>query len=311
MSPAPARVLRSTAVLVLAAGVGVPTADAGPTARTSAVVTACVAKKTGAMRLRQKGKKCTRRERKLKLYAAPGEVGPRGEPGPAGPPGVPGDPGAAGPNGSPDTGQDILGKLLGVDGAGSGLDADLFGGLATSAFQRRGASTACPAGEYVSSLAATGDVVCAADANTTYTAGTGLSLTAGQFAVNPAYVKATCPSVANFTDNTVVWTGTVCMVKGIDNFDTGWGQYMNDCATGFYGPRGRLPTYAELIAAAKQGLISLVIGEHTADTAGDDNVIYINSVDTNNADGVRASNTVSGTAGRCVFAPRQAQLGNP
>ena len=37
----------------------------------------------------------------------------------------------------------------------------------------------------------------------------------------------------------------------------------------FYGPAGRLPTYAELIAAAKLGLVTLTLNEHTADSAGE------------------------------------------
>lgn len=70
----------------------------------------------------------------------PGPPG-TGAPGPAGPPGadstVPGPPGATGPagaSGSPDTAAQVLAKLITVDGAGSGLDADLLDGKDSTAF---------------------------------------------------------------------------------------------------------------------------------------------------------------------------------
>lgn len=51
---------------------------------------------------------------------------PQGEQGPPGPPG------------SPDTGAQILGKLSGVDGSGSGLDADNLDGLSSGGFVKVG-----------------------------------------------------------------------------------------------------------------------------------------------------------------------------
>jgi hypothetical protein len=48
---------------------------------------------------------------------------------PEGPQGPRGPQGPAGSDGSPDTGAQILGKLAGVDGAGSGLDADTIDGV--------------------------------------------------------------------------------------------------------------------------------------------------------------------------------------
>lgn len=56
-----------------------------------------------------------------------------GPPGPAGPAGPTGPPG---PAGSPDTGAQVLGKLLDVDGPSSQLDADLLDGLDSSTFAR-------------------------------------------------------------------------------------------------------------------------------------------------------------------------------
>jgi hypothetical protein len=102
-----------------------------------------------------------------------GPQGPKGDPGPQGPKGD------QGPPGSPDTPQQVLDKLKTVDGAGSGLDADLFGGLALTAFQRRVTGT-CGAGQYVQAVDAAGGVSCGTDANsggdiTAVTAGTGLT----------------------------------------------------------------------------------------------------------------------------------------
>ena len=81
--------------------------------------------------------------------------------------------------GSPDAPADVLEKLLQVDGAGSGLDADLFGGFAASDYQRRVTGT-CPAGQYLQAVDAAGGVSCGTDADgggdiTAVTAGTGLT----------------------------------------------------------------------------------------------------------------------------------------
>ena len=58
---------------------------------------------------------------------APGQL-PAGERGPEGPPGDPGPPG------SPDTPQQVLDKVKGVDGSGSGLDSDLLDGQSAADF---------------------------------------------------------------------------------------------------------------------------------------------------------------------------------
>ncbi len=64
---------------------------------------------------------------------ARGEI-PAGATGPQGPAGPTGATGPQGPAGSPDTAAQILAKLLTVDGAGSGLDADTVDGVGASAF---------------------------------------------------------------------------------------------------------------------------------------------------------------------------------
>ena len=66
-----------------------------------------------------------------------GPTGPPGATGPAGPAGrigATGPQGPAGTDGSPDTAAQVLAKLVTVDGASSGLDADLLDGAHASAF---------------------------------------------------------------------------------------------------------------------------------------------------------------------------------
>jgi hypothetical protein len=68
---------------------------------------------------------------------ASGQSGPQGPAGPAGPTGLTGPAGANGANGvdgSPDTAAQVLTKIKTVDGAGSGLDADLLDGHDTAYF---------------------------------------------------------------------------------------------------------------------------------------------------------------------------------
>ncbi len=64
-----------------------------------------------------------------------GPQGPQGEQGPRGPAGV------AGGDGSPDTPEQVKDKLVQVDGAGSGVDADRLDGLNSSAFMRTDRNT--------------------------------------------------------------------------------------------------------------------------------------------------------------------------
>ena len=74
------------------------------------------------------------------IQGSPGLTGPQGPPGPTGATGTtgvqgpPGPQGPTGPAGSPDTAAQVLAKLVTVDGAGSGLDADLLDGQHAAAF---------------------------------------------------------------------------------------------------------------------------------------------------------------------------------
>ena len=402
----------------------IPAAEAAPTATAAAVVKACVKKKGGAMRLLTKGTKCRKSETLLNLYAAPGEVGPQGPAGapgetgaqgpagaqgatgaagadgpagPTGPQGPAGEAGATGPigptgpAGSADTGNEILAKLLGVDGPGSELDADLLDGMNAGAFQqrgnstscvsnfavasigldgnvtcqavnytagtglsltgrqfsvtsapfaqsaqsaqnanlldgldstqfqRRGSATACPAGQVANAIGANGDLTCAADADTTYTAGTGLALTGTTFSVTKAPdadklddfdsqdVKARCPQNIGIGNGETAWTGTVCISKQIDSFANS--QYAGQFYCSDYFGGGRLPTYMEFVDAVKDGLITPVAGEWVADSAGDDSGVFINSTTWPNMDAVRPRGT-NGTGQHCVYPPRQ-NMGAP
>lgn len=98
---------------------------------------------------------------------APGTAGAKGDTGATGTPGPKGDQGDVGPkgdSGSPDTPLQVLEKLKTVDGAGSGLDADLFGGFLPTAFQQRVIGS-CAAGTYVRAIDADGSVTCGTDAD--------------------------------------------------------------------------------------------------------------------------------------------------
>ena len=112
-----------------------------------------------------------------KLTGTPGPTGPVGPAGAAGKDGERGPTGATGPAGSADTPQEVLDKLKTVDGAGSGLDADLLGGLPVTDFQKRVTGT-CGAAQYLQTVAADGTVTCGTDAGgdiTAVVAGNGLT----------------------------------------------------------------------------------------------------------------------------------------
>ena len=104
-----------------------------------------------------------------------------------------------------------------------------------------------------------------------------------------------------------VWDGAICW-EDIDQSGSTLAGAANRCrAAG-----GRLPLLSEFEALAKAGIILGNGGvqlDWTANTAGDDNSIYINSTaDPENMDGVRPNSTSS--FGRCVHAPVNA-LGSP
>jgi hypothetical protein len=84
-----------------------------------------------------------------KLKGAKGDAGVAGQPGAAGQVGPPGAAGTNATGGSPDTGAQILTKLVGVDGAGSGLDADTVDGISSDTLSHpTGAASGALAGTY-------------------------------------------------------------------------------------------------------------------------------------------------------------------
>lgn len=151
-------------IILLLGGIAAPPAEAASAAATAKTARICVSAK-GALRYAGT-KRCRKGERTLTVVTTPaaagpaGPAGPQGATGPAGPQGVAGPQGETGPAGSPDTPAQVLGKLTGVDGAGSGLDADLIDGVEGSALQRRGTATSCAAGQAAFSLSLAGDLGC-------------------------------------------------------------------------------------------------------------------------------------------------------
>jgi len=128
------------------------------------------------------------------MQGPPGPTGPRGEmgaPGVDGQNGMPGQPGQPGPPGpAPVIALDA--GLSGDGSAGSPLTVEFEGtGTASTAarsdhdhdarYLRRGAVLSCPGTDKVTGVdVATGNVQCAADSSTTYSAGPGLALTGTQ-----------------------------------------------------------------------------------------------------------------------------------
>jgi hypothetical protein len=134
----------ATLAFVVAAGGGTYAAAA---ATSSETIKACANKRTGDMRVLSGSKKCKGTERALKWNisgpsgapgadGAPGLAGAKGADGAAGANGTNGTNGKDGTDGSPDTAAQVLAKVTGVDGSGSGLDADLLDGFDAASYGR-------------------------------------------------------------------------------------------------------------------------------------------------------------------------------
>jgi hypothetical protein len=204
------------AVLVSVAGVGTWSTWAAGTAQAGTVVTCVKAK--GGLRI-SKTRHCSKHERRLVLLKAPPVAGPQGPMGPQGATGPRGATGPQGPAGSPDSPNEILAKLVQVDGVGSGLDTDLLGGFPAASYQRRGTTTVCPAGQVATSISATGNLSCATDRDTTYTTGVGLTATGTTMRVAPMpaarLTRASSGTIENSAATTARW-GTLEYEQGGD-----------------------------------------------------------------------------------------------
>src|SRR5262249_30346378 len=123
---------------------------------------ACVTEQFNTLNLTTKDRRCPSGQTKVSwsVSGSSGQPGPRGAGGPAGPGGARGAPAATGPagaagtpgargapgpqgergppgaQGSPDTPEQVLDKLLTVDGPTSGIDAQFLAGQAADAFQQ-------------------------------------------------------------------------------------------------------------------------------------------------------------------------------
>lgn len=179
-----------------------------------------------------------------------GPAGPRGEPGPEGPPGATGAVGPAGAQGpqgpAGPAGRDVTLPVSAVDGtvltardggaewlplppppgAGVGLVSDA-GVLEVSldVVQAR-LQGACAAGTFLLGVDRAGQPVCAADADTTYAAGAGLTLDAGLFAVDPAQVqrRVTAACASGSSIRTINEDGSVvCQTDGDTTYTPGFG----------------------------------------------------------------------------------------
>jgi hypothetical protein len=169
---------RCGALAVVVAVCAAAAASAAPAAGAAAKTKlyACVTEQFSTLNLATRTAKCPKGQVKISwnVQGARGKKGKTGKPGgkgdpgakgdggTPGTPGTPGDPGPTGPTGpagSADTPEDVLAKLLTVDGPGSGLDADLLGGLPSAGYQRR-VTGSCGAATYLTGVAADGTVTC-------------------------------------------------------------------------------------------------------------------------------------------------------
>ena len=130
----------ATAALFIAVGGGAVAFADDP-----AVIHACVTKPgfkgAGTVKILKSGGTCKKARQtpldwnKEGLQGATGPTGTTGPAGPAGPAGPTGPEGPAGA-GSPDTPQQVLDKIVQVDGQGSGLDSSFLDGIDSTGFLR-------------------------------------------------------------------------------------------------------------------------------------------------------------------------------
>jgi hypothetical protein len=117
--------------------------------------------------------------------------------------------------------------------AGTGLTLAGTTFSADAAYLQRRVTGTCAAGSSIQAVAADGTVTCHSDANTTYTAGTGLSLSGTQFAVNTAAIQArvgtTCAAGSSIREITAAG-GVTCQTDANTTYTAGTGLSLSGTA---------------------------------------------------------------------------------
>jgi hypothetical protein len=179
-----------------------------------------------------------------------GPIGPRGEPGPEGAPGATGPAGPIGPQGpvgpAGPAGRDVTLPVSTVDGTvltardggaewlplppppgvGRGLVANAGALEVDLTVVQARLQGACAAGTVLRGVDVAGQPVCAADTDTTYAAGAGLTLDAGSFAVDATQVqrRVTTACASGSSIRTVNEDGTVvCQTDTDTTYTPGFG----------------------------------------------------------------------------------------
>ena len=225
------------------------------------------------------------------LQGIPGAKGDKGDPGTPGPKGDPGDPGTPGAKG--DKGDPGTPGAQGDKGDPGTPGTDGTNGVSVTSASLSPGDANCPNGGSKFTSVSGETYACN---GTGGTSGADASTLEGHHAAD---FKVGCASGYGFY-------GGMCWQL---NDQSGFTLASAAQHCGLLG--GRLPSYAELVAFAQAGLninVGGVLLDWTADSVGDGQSIYINSLTPPDMDGVRANSTSS--FARCVVPPVNA-LGTP
>lgn len=282
---------------------------------------ACVTRTFRTLNLTTKAARCPAGQTKISWQVE----GPRGKDGPAGDRGAQGpkgDTGAGqqgpsgpqGPAGSPDTPNDVLTKLLQVDGSGSGLDADLFGGLANTAYQRR-VTGSCAVGQYVRVIADNGTVTCGQDANSvpvplvltqTTTAGSALQASISSASSGSRVIDVSSAGVgpgvfANTPGGTALWGNTNSISQAAVLGDTSQGEVIvgRQSGTGCEAAAGSCNGIGAVVGR-NDGRLGYGVRGFVTDPGGGIGVLGQSGVSGGTGAGVRGENVNAGNGGNGV-----------